>query len=224
MISGIYKLTFPNGKIYIGQSKDIDNRWFAYSKGYIYEQPKLKYAIKKYGWNNVVKEVPIIAYNALDRNWWEIYYINKFDTMNKGYNCTAGGVSITGYKHSQETKNKMREAALGSKNHRFGTKHTDEWKKDISKKLKGRKRTQSSIDKIVKALTGRKLSEEHKANMHKFPKGHKMHQGRVVTQEMRDKISKSLTGRVGSRLGMKTSEETKEKQRISRLKYLARKS
>lgn len=52
----IYKLTVPNGKIYIGQTSQKPHvRWNGGSK---YEQNKELYAdIMEYGWRNVKKEV-----------------------------------------------------------------------------------------------------------------------------------------------------------------------
>lgn len=54
----IYKYTFPNGKVYVGKTTDIRNRWRAnnYKKN-----TKMYEDIQKYGWENVKKE--ILMYN-----------------------------------------------------------------------------------------------------------------------------------------------------------------
>ena len=47
---GIYKITNPKGKIYIGQSTNIEERW---EKGHKYSSGwgvKLKNSLNKYGW------------------------------------------------------------------------------------------------------------------------------------------------------------------------------
>lgn len=58
-ICGVYKITSPTGKVYIGQSKNIHKRWNSYksmSKGNI-RQPKLINSFKKYGVPHHVFEV-----------------------------------------------------------------------------------------------------------------------------------------------------------------------
>lgn len=51
-ITGIYKITSPAGKVYIGQSTDIYKRWEQYRKQYFKKQYKLYYSIQKYGYDN----------------------------------------------------------------------------------------------------------------------------------------------------------------------------
>ena len=46
---GIYKITSPSGKIYIGQSKNIEKRFKAYYKKLGKNQPRLYRSFKKYG-------------------------------------------------------------------------------------------------------------------------------------------------------------------------------
>lgn len=89
---GIYKITNNiNGHAYIGQSIDIDRR-FRGHKNYPMEASNypLYCAFKKYGIDNfsfeVVEECLV---SELDEK--EIYYINKYDTYNTGYNQTTGG-------------------------------------------------------------------------------------------------------------------------------------
>ena len=48
-ICGIYKITSPSGKIYIGQSKDINLRIIYYKNARCKCQQKLYYSILKYG-------------------------------------------------------------------------------------------------------------------------------------------------------------------------------
>jgi group I intron endonuclease len=47
---GIYKITNPEGKIYIGQSTDIEFRWEYYINHRCKGQPSLYLSFKKYGW------------------------------------------------------------------------------------------------------------------------------------------------------------------------------
>jgi len=73
--SGIYKITSPTNKIYIGQSIDIFNRWNQYKKlkSSIKQQPKIYNSLKFYGINNhtfeIIEECPI---SQLDKK--ELWY------------------------------------------------------------------------------------------------------------------------------------------------------
>ena len=96
----IYKLTFPNGKIYIGQThhirKNVNLRW---KNGRGYVGTLVGNAIEKYSWKNVKKE--IIEEHILTKeeaNKKEINYIKEFSSWigfskNNGYNTTPGGDS-----------------------------------------------------------------------------------------------------------------------------------
>ena len=46
---GIYKITNPNGKVYIGQSIDIDKRWNKYKVKNCKPQIRLYNSLNKYG-------------------------------------------------------------------------------------------------------------------------------------------------------------------------------
>lgn len=82
----IYCFTFPNGKKYIGQTKQkVYYRWrpstYTYNKR-MYED------IKLYGWEKVTKEVLEIVNTPEEANEREDYFILLYDTTNqeKGYN------------------------------------------------------------------------------------------------------------------------------------------
>lgn len=51
----LYKLTFPNEMVYIGVSKNVINRWFG--DGTHYKNQRVGEAIKKFGWDNIKKEL-----------------------------------------------------------------------------------------------------------------------------------------------------------------------
>ena len=53
----IYKITSPSGKIYIGQTNDIEKRKINYEKLLCKAQRLLYSSIKKYGWDNHKLEV-----------------------------------------------------------------------------------------------------------------------------------------------------------------------
>lgn len=51
----LYRLTFPNGKVYIGTTKDVRQRWV--SQGAAYNGSVVGEAIREFGWDNVKKDV-----------------------------------------------------------------------------------------------------------------------------------------------------------------------
>lgn len=88
---GIYKITNKiNGHSYIGQSIDIKRRWRDHKSKWVNQNYPLQKAFKKYGMKNFSFEV-LEECNVKELDEKEIYYINKFDTYNNGYNATTGG-------------------------------------------------------------------------------------------------------------------------------------
>jgi len=69
-------------------------------------------AIKKYGKENFDWEV---IYQSKDYghtlNEMEPYFIKEYDSMKNGYNCTAGGEGIRGWKHSDRTRRLLSKQA-----------------------------------------------------------------------------------------------------------------
>lgn len=89
----IYKLIFPNDKIYIGQTRQEFNvRMNQYKNDSLNNKKKiyniLVYkAIRKYGWENVEKEIICtVSEGFVDEA--EIYFIKEYRSNNKrfGYN------------------------------------------------------------------------------------------------------------------------------------------
>lgn len=95
---GIYKVTNKiNNKSYIGQSKNIEQRWHThkispYNKNSTQYNTLFYKAIRKYGINNFSFEV-LEECSIENLNEREIYWIAYYDTYNKnkGYNMTKGG-------------------------------------------------------------------------------------------------------------------------------------
>lgn len=89
----VYKITNKlNGKIYIGMSKNLKNRWSA--NGIHYKQSKRFYnAIKKYGWNNFEKVVLVEGLSFEDACDLEVESISKYNSRDKkiGNNIAEGG-------------------------------------------------------------------------------------------------------------------------------------
>lgn len=99
-----------NNKVYIGQSKDIHNRWIRH-KSELNNNKHINNHLQN-AWNKYGEDcfLFIILEECLESelNDKEVYYINKFDSMENGYNLCIGGNGVRGYKHSQEEIEKMR--------------------------------------------------------------------------------------------------------------------
>jgi hypothetical protein len=151
----------------------------------------------------------------------EIYMIAVFGRkdLETGilHNKTNGGEGPSGYKFSDESKEKMRQKAKGRKYSektkqklselRKGKKvHSEEWKKIQSEKMKGNtyglgiKPSPETLRKRSEKLKGRVMSEEQKKRLSDA------HKGKKLTEEHKKNISKASKGR-------KPSEETKRKLR-----------
>lgn len=93
----IYRHWLEN-KSYIGQTymETPQQRW-QNGRGYSNGNTKFSKAIKKHGWDSFGHEV-LLAFECETKeelvfwlNQWEIYYIEKYDSFNNGYNSTTGG-------------------------------------------------------------------------------------------------------------------------------------
>ena len=171
----IYKITNPNGKMYIGQTTHYSSRVSAYRNLNIRRQELIQNSIKKYGWENhtieVVCEVPV---EELDTK--EVFYINQFGTYCKlnpqGMNMTLGGLGSRGRKDSEEVKEKRAKAHVGRKrsdkskqlmslakkgkpSSRVGYTHSEETKEKI--KL-SKLNKQQSVNTVAKRVATQKVN------------------------------------------------------------------
>ncbi len=108
---GIYKLTNPKGKVYIGQSYDINKRMRYYKTNACKQQRKLYFSLVKYGFQNhsieILETIDLPEKELLDKI--EIKYIRKylyegFEMLNLSYTGISGGL------HSEESKSLIRIA------------------------------------------------------------------------------------------------------------------
>lgn len=90
---GIYKIENKiNGKVYIGQSIDIFKRWAVHANAKKSPKMVITKAILKYGVDKFNFEILELCDKTL-LNQREIYWIDKCNSYNNGYNSTKGGDS-----------------------------------------------------------------------------------------------------------------------------------
>jgi hypothetical protein len=111
IIIGIYKITSPSNKIYIGQSLNIKRRFKHYSNlNGIKSQSKIYHSLKKYGYENHIFEI-IEECSVDELNVREEYWIRLYQSHVIGLNICEGGNSFgkcnRGKKRSEDIKNKI---------------------------------------------------------------------------------------------------------------------
>lgn len=171
----IYKTTnLINNKIYIGQT--IRKR-----KDYIGSGLYLTRAIKKYGKQNFKCEIIIEGtFNNLLLDELEKHYIRLYNSTDKniGYNIDNGGNSNK--ELSNESRNKMSESAknrrrlplseetkrkIGDKAR--GRKFGKEYKENCRLRQLGTKRSLETRQRMSKASLGKPKTDQHKVNISK---------------------------------------------------------
>ena len=106
---GIYKITSPSGKVYIGQSVDLERRKCEYlSPSNSKSQRKLHNSIVKYGFSThifeIVEECAIKELNTRERHWQDFYNV-----LEEGLNCRLTTTLDRSGKVSKETDRKRSE-------------------------------------------------------------------------------------------------------------------
>jgi group I intron endonuclease len=146
---GIYKIISPSNKIYIGQSTNIDQRWYYYKKLYCKSQTKLYYSLKKYTPENhnftIIEECSENMLLERETYWKNFYKVLEIPSLC----CRADG---KGGKLSNKTKLKMSISAK---------------KVGVGKWNKGRKQSLEEKQLRSKIKKGTKLSKSHTKNMRK---------------------------------------------------------
>lgn len=135
-IGYIYKITAPDGKVYIGQTINLYHRKSVYKNNFFKKQYKLSRSCKKYNWNpidtfEIIEECLCVEDKSL-LNEREIYWITFYDSFKNGLNCNIGGGSNFGYKHTEEAKSKIAKSKIGN-NHNIGKECSEETKNKIAK-------------------------------------------------------------------------------------------
>lgn len=108
-----------NNKVYIGQTwKSILRRFQVHKQNSTYNHCiKLRRAMKKYGFDKFSIELLTFCHTQEIANYWETYFIHKYNSIKNGYNILEFANNRKGIKHSKKTKNKMSRDRKGEKNY-----------------------------------------------------------------------------------------------------------
>ena len=172
-------------KIYIGKLVDESKSTYLGSGTYVGR------AIKKYGKENfsrITLEDGITDHDYLCER--ERYWIAFYDSTNPeiGYNLCDGGGGTLGYKHSEETKNKMSENRpdmSGENHYMFGKHHSKKTCEKMSESAKNRS--------PITEETRKKMAESNSGKNHPMFRKHR-------SEETKNKISEKLTGKTNMAL------------------------
>lgn len=193
---GIYKITSPTGKVYIGQSVDIEKRLRDYKNRKGPKQPRLNRSFLKYGYNSHKIEVLEECLES-ELNDRERYYQDLFDCIGEnGLNCSLTKSTNKSGKLSIEQRKKISESCKNK---------PQEVRDKLSLLFKGKKRPKEVGLKISAATTGRKLSKEHVMKISENSRNiseetrqkyRDSHLGNIQSEETRKKISNTLKGHI----------------------------
>lgn len=172
----IYKLIFPNDKIFIGQTiQEFNIRMNQYKiDAYNESNKNKKYnrliskKIRQYGWNNIKKEIICtVSEEFVDEA--ERYFIKRHNSLvvnGQGYNIEDGGNKNK--HHSEETKKKLSNANGGKNSYWFGKQHTKEYRIFMKKmqlgknnSFYGKHHTETVKERIRNGSFGKKQTKEH---------------------------------------------------------------
>ena len=188
---GIYKITSPSGKIYIGQTINYEKRIKCYKRLECKLQVKLYNSFKKYGvQSHNFQLIEFCESNLLNERerYWQDYY-NCIG--NKGLNCRLTKSTDKSGELSEQTIRRMKGRIV-----------SQETRKKLSNALKGKKKSIQSIENNRKSNIGRKMTIETREKISKSLKG------RVLSEKQRENLRKCAKYK---NLGRKATEETKKK-------------
>jgi len=156
-MKGIYKITSPSNKVYIGQSIDIERRFRHYKRMVCKEQIKIYNSFLKYGVDSHIFEILELC-DTKDLNNRERYYQDLYDSVVNGLNLLYVKSEHFNGGHSEESKKKISNSLKGKT-------FTDEHKYKIGLSNSRRVLSSETIEKHRLNGLGKKASPETKKKM-----------------------------------------------------------
>ncbi len=200
MYGVIYVLTnLVNGKKYVGQTtmtlrERLTTHKYQSKRG----KYPINRAIRKYGIGSFIIEEISSHDDQSSLNDGEIKYIEMFDTTNatKGYNISIGGNGVG--KHSDDTKRKMsisnKKYFLLYGSRWLGCKHSEESKQIMREKATGRLVTNETKEKL-RSISLERFSIKENHPMYGVKGIENPRYGMFQSDETKSKISKANSGK-----------------------------
>jgi len=220
---GIYKITSPSNRVYIGQSVDIKGRWYSHTRGDD-KGGRLQNSLQKYGPEShtfeVVEECLVELLNERERYWQDFYNV----LGEYGLNCILTTTETrSGYCSKEIIEQRSKSLKV------YHSNLSLEKKLQVGKKIseayhnKSEEEKQLLKNKVSDFFTGKKLTKEHKAKISLNGRKGKHSQETINKMKANKNQVDLITGLTNSQLaglkitattkGRKVSEEMK--QRIS---------
>ena len=173
-MKGIYKITSPSGRVYIGQSINIERRFRYYKSIACKEQIKIYNSLLKYGVDAHIFEVLELC-ETEELNNRERHYQDLYDSVANGLNLLYVKSEHFNGGHSEESKKKISDSLKGrvfSEEHKYkiglGNSRRIKSPETIEKHRLaglGKKASPETIEKQILKRLGSKRSEETKRKM-----------------------------------------------------------
>lgn len=203
---GIYKITSPSGRVYIGQTRNEKARLCFYRKAKCKGQRLLYHSILKYGWEahkfDVIHELPKDVDKIIIDNYERLYISAYREAKTVMLNIADGGFGGAMPEEIRKAQSERMKGRVpwnkGMKGFRAGIKHSDEHKMKISEANKGRKPSEKELHRLRTMNIGRLNTDEQKRKNSEWQKNKKL------TPEHIEKIRQKL-------IGQKRSEACKKK-------------
>ena len=159
MLKYIYKIENKiNGKCYIGKTKNLEKRLKQHKNNVGKKRHKFYDAIYHYGWDNFLVEIIDSTEEKIDE--LEIYYINKFNSINEGYNYTIGGTGGDTFSFRDENSKNITIKKIREKSRIIGEINSDKHRENTKKLWKSEEYRIKVIEGIKKTIE----TEEYKKN------------------------------------------------------------
>ncbi|HEX3747589.1 MAG TPA: NUMOD3 domain-containing DNA-binding protein [Bryobacteraceae bacterium] len=175
-IYGVYTHARPDGRVfYVGKGTERRANHLGPSQRTIWHAR----AVKKYGRANIkIRFMPCAS--EAEALMEEIRLIAEYRAKGtKLINITDGGDGVSGLKHTDSAREKVRQANLGRKHGPLPASA----KAKISAVHKGKKKSAAHIEKMRIAFSGRKASAETRAKMSASQ------MGKVLSEEAKTRLS-----------------------------------
>lgn len=137
--SGIYKITSPSGKVYIGESLNLYERFMSYKRLECKSQIRLYNSLLKYGFStHTFCVLELCSRDNLicrERFWQDVYDV----LSNYGLNCILSKCGDIKAIISEKTRLKIKEKLSGSSHPNYGKKRPIHSLKMKGHKINGKK-------------------------------------------------------------------------------------
>ena len=161
MTCGIYKIALDDGRCYVGQSVDIEDRWREHRRHLRADKHHARYL--QNAWNKYGEAA--FTFSTLDECSRELLTEREqhwIDTQNSVFNVCRAAKSSLGYKHTAEAIEKIRQ---------YAQNQYPEARAKISEALRHRPVSQERRDKLAEANRVRVWTPEQRYKVASIRRG-----------------------------------------------------